>query len=43
MAYITEAAEKDYYRYNEEWLLPLIANLCEAIKSLSDGGSDAEG
>jgi len=39
MAYITEAAELDHYRYSEDWLLPLIANLCEALKSLS-GGSD---
>jgi hypothetical protein len=45
MNYITEAAHLDHYRYSEEELGPLIANLCEALKSLSgsDGGEDGEG
>jgi hypothetical protein len=34
MVYITESAELDYYRYSADWLLPLIANLCEALQSL---------
>jgi hypothetical protein len=41
---ITEAAELDHYRYSEDWLLPLIANLCEALQTLGiEGGSDAQG
>jgi hypothetical protein len=35
MDYIVAAAELDSYRYLEEYLVPLIANLCEALKSLS--------
>jgi hypothetical protein len=34
MAYITEVADHDYYRFQEDHLLPLIANLCEALQSL---------
>jgi hypothetical protein len=44
MVYITESAELDYYRFSEDWLLPLIANLCEALQSLGmsgqEGGAD---
>ena len=32
MAYITEVADHDYYRFQEDLPLPLIANLCEALK-----------
>jgi hypothetical protein len=40
MVYITESAERDHYRYSEEYLVPLLANLCEALQGLSgqEGG-----
>jgi hypothetical protein len=45
MAYIIDAAERDAFRYSREELVPLLANLCEALKSVSglEGGSHAEG
>jgi hypothetical protein len=47
MVYITESAKLDYYRFSEDYLVPLIANLCEALQSLGasggEGGSDAQG
>ena len=34
MVYITESADLDYYRFSEGELVPLLANLCEALQSL---------
>ena len=34
MVYITESAELDHYRFSEDDLVPLLANLCEALQSL---------
>ena len=44
MTYITKSAERDAYRYSEEYLVPLLANLCGALESLSgqEGGSHAQ-
>jgi hypothetical protein len=35
MTYITESAGRDAFRYSEEYLVPLLANLSEALKDLS--------
>ena len=45
MDYITDAAERDAFRYSEEELVPLLANLCEALRSVSglEGGSHVQG
>jgi hypothetical protein len=47
MVYITESAELDHYRFSEDYLVPLLANLCATLQSLGmsgqEGGSDAEG
>ena len=34
MVYITESAELDYYRFSKDYLVPLLANLCEALQDL---------
>jgi hypothetical protein len=34
MVYITESAELDHYRFSEDYLVPLLANLCEALQDL---------
>jgi len=34
MVYITESAELDHYRFSEDDLVPLLANLCEALQDL---------
>jgi hypothetical protein len=40
MVYITESAELDYYRFSEDYLVPLLANLCEALQSLGMSGHE---
>ena len=43
MVYITESAERDHYRFQEDYLVPLLANLCGALQSLGDVGSHEGG
>jgi hypothetical protein len=38
--YITKSAELDHYRFSEYYLVPLLANLCEAPKSLGVSGRE---
>jgi hypothetical protein len=41
MVYITEAAEHDSHRYQGDELLPLLANLCEALQDIEAGKAAA--